>query len=183
MEMWFSIITIVAALILALGNLGANRRLRSARSDAAAWARRRRQVLSPSILAAEDRADQPSALVMEVGLPANILTLEANADGGARLYSSAGGEPIEAGGRTAVREAALALMTEAEAQRAAMKRVQLCPRPGQGNVRFNLVSGGEVRSIEEDEEALDQGWSPLSRLYAAGVTTIQALRAQDAEAS
>ncbi len=173
METVLAILSIAACLILAFGSLGANRQLRAARSDAASWARRRRQILSPSQVA----AGLPAALIMEVGLPANVLTLEATADGAARIYSSAGGEPIEAGGRAAVLEAALALMSEADAQRGSMKRVQLCPRPGQGNVRFNLVSDGEIRSIEEDEEALDRGWSPLSRLYAAGVATIQALRA------
>ena len=178
MSIFLSLLYALGALFLAVANLSAMRRDRGIKNAGADWGARRRKALAvrPEEMGDAVAPGDPYGVLMEVATPGTTLTLAAFADGRASLYSSAGGDALEGVGHDAVREAARALVAEAKAHQKTMKPVSDCPRPGFGNVRFNIISGKGILAVEEDEEALDKGWSPLSGLYQAGVRTMQALR-------
>ena len=178
MAIFLAVLSGLGVILMALQELAGIRRTRERRSAGSEWAARRRQALAvrPEDVGPLGKADDAYGVLMEVGTPSTTLTLAAFADGKASLYSSAGGEVLDGHGHEQVRTAALALVAEADVHRRTMKRVGHCPKPGHGNVRFNVMSGRGMFAAEEDEEALDNGWSPLARLYEAGVKTMQALR-------
>lgn len=162
----FAIASLLAALALALRELGWIRRKRASAGAGRTWGSMRREALGapPPDTLRED--DAPYGLLVETSLGTTIQTLAAFADGKTSLFSSAGGEPMvcnDPGPDLAL--AVRGLIEAAGEDIHLLSAVRDCPRPLAGNVRFTAIGAAGWHAAEEDEQALANGWSALSPLY------------------
>ncbi|HEU0080072.1 MAG TPA: hypothetical protein VFQ76_20665 [Longimicrobiaceae bacterium] len=125
-----------------------------------------------------DTAQEPQAVLMEVGTAGGVATLEVARDGRMSVYTSSGRR------RRRIRNAEITALAESfrrEAARAAnrMDRTMEYPLPAKGRIRFYVVGPDGVRTTEASVEALDNHGPRLAGLYESAGSLVTAL--DDAE--
>lgn len=182
MEALFGIASLLAALVIALRELKWIRGHWARTQTSREWGARRREVLAARPPETHGGEDKPYGMLVEAGMGATVLSLTAFAEGEASLFSNSGGDPLiappEAGSE--VRLAARALVEGASEETSLLVPVHDCPRPLNGNVRFTLITARGWLAAEENEEALEKGWSPLSPLYQRSAAVRRLLQAPHA---
>jgi hypothetical protein len=119
---------------------------------------------------------------METGLArGGVYSLVVLADGTTSLYFSTGGGIIGAGEHASVRQAAAAMLTEANRLRSETKLTESTPLPSSGQVVFYLLSNTGTLTGSGAEAELGGGKGQLSPLFFAGHNVIGEIRkTQDA---
>jgi hypothetical protein len=115
-------------------------------------------------------------VIMELGYPTGIATLQTFAEGTTSLYFSNGGGVIGAGEHAAVRDAAETLLNVVEAHVAEFGYVDATPTPRIGRVRFSVRTFEGTLGAEVMESELDGKHHPLSSVFVAGHAVITAIR-------
>jgi hypothetical protein len=114
------------------------------------------------------------AIVMDIAYPGAIASIVCAATGDASLYISTGGGILGGIGHERVRNAAIAFVNEGLKSR--FETTSDFSYPSEGSVRFFVVTPDGVHGAEADKQTLEQGWSPLTPLYAAGQNVVTELR-------
>jgi len=112
-----------------------------------------------------EKSARVAALLMETGYPEAVVTLVTIADGTTSLYFSNGGGIIGAGEHDSVRSAASALLRLAAQHGSEMVETNEFPLPGEGRVRFYLITSGRVLTAEAAEQDLGYNRAALSSLF------------------
>ena len=116
-------------------------------------------------------------VLMETGLPrGGAYSLVVFADGTTSLYFSTGGGIIGAGEHPSVRQAAGAMLSEANRLRNETKPTEATPLPSPGQVVFYLLSSAGALTASGAEAALGSGKERLSPLFFAGHNVITEVR-------
>ncbi|HEX2188207.1 MAG TPA: hypothetical protein VHG51_04880 [Longimicrobiaceae bacterium] len=123
-------------------------------------------------------AEEPLAVLMEVGVTEGVVTLKAGRGGTVSAYTST------ARRWRSIRTAEVPALTEAfrlEAVRSAnwMRSTTEYPLPESGQVRFYIVRADGVRTTQVAMDALEGGGNALSRLYRAGADLALAIHEAD----
>ena len=116
------------------------------------------------------------AVLMETGYPEAVASLLAVNDGTASLYFSNGGGVIGAGEHEPVRALAIAMVTAAAEYVSKAEPAETYPLPREGRVRFYLVTGEGVFTIEASEDDLGYERHGFSPLFHLGHELIAAIR-------
>lgn len=116
------------------------------------------------------------AVLMETGHAKAVVTLVAVTDGTTSLYFSNGGGIIGAGEHDAVKKVSKALVQNAAEFLSKASASKSFPLPKKGRVRFYLVTGGGVFTVEASEDDLGNKRHPFSPLFHKGHELIAAIR-------
>lgn len=121
-------------------------------------------------------------VVMDTGLDrGGAYSLVVLADGTTSLYFSTGGGIIGAGEHARVRQAAGAMLSEANRLRTETKPTESTPLPSSGQVAFYLLSNAGTLTASGAEASFGGGKERLSPLFFAGHNVITEVRkAQEA---
>ncbi len=115
-------------------------------------------------------------VLMETGYPQGPVTLLAIGDGTASLYYPTGGGIIGAEAHTPVRAAVTALLITADAMKSAFVPAENIDFPGEGRVRFFVLTVDGPLTAEDEVEAVGHGVGPLSAVFHAGHAVISQIR-------
>ena len=121
-------------------------------------------------------ADEPFAVVMDIGFPQAVVTLAAFSSGEASLYFSNGGGIVGGSTHEPVRKAAIAFVHDAARFTGQMQPAADYPSASAGNVIFYVRTSGKVLKAEAPEAELASGKHALAPLYLAAQNVITQLR-------
>ena len=121
-------------------------------------------------------SDAVLALLMETVHPGAVVTLAGMADGTTSLYFSNGGGILGSGGHAPVAAATRAWLASPTQFKDVMTPTTEFPSPGEGRVRFYLVTPGGVGTAESSESDLRAKRDPLWPLYFGGQDVITQVR-------
>ena len=116
-------------------------------------------------LEGEDAKAKVWGVLMDISFPSGTATLVSVRDGTASLYTTTGGGIL--GGYVA-RDEAKAFVAAAEKHLAHMQRAKEFPYPGEGRVKFYVLTGDGVFTAEAGaREVLERGHKLMPLYYAA----------------
>ena len=118
-------------------------------------------------------------LAVDVGLESGVATLVVLRDGSISLYFSNGGGLIGLGVNDELHAKASKILELAEDFTLEGPLADRDSLPSEGETRFNFLSFSGARSVEEEDENLEDGQHALSPLYEAAHDLIAAIEAVD----
>jgi hypothetical protein len=116
------------------------------------------------------------ALLMDWPLGDQIATVFSASTGDASLYTTSAFGVIGGGGHEAVKTAAKALVRASDRHLTAANPTTEFPYPGEGHVRFYLLTFDGVRVIETDLASVTNGTGKYAHLFGLGQGVLAELR-------
>lgn len=135
-------------------------------------------------LVPSERLPRVWAVLADLEVDTDVVTIACVANGTASLYAGSGGAIQGAGAQPAVRAAAGLLLEAAERALDALPAADRIALPAQGSVAFLVLTWEGMRRLEVTAaEALDSTAGPAHELYVATRDVVAELRLADAAGS